>query len=58
MIMSGPAGDNPEGRANVAAFVQGLEKGGWTEGRNARIDVRWDGIDPNRAPALAKPLAR
>src|SRR5262245_45014159 len=34
-------GDDPEGRARFTAFRQGLEKLGWTEGQNVRIDVRW-----------------
>jgi len=33
--------DDPEGRARFTAFRQGLEKLGWTEGQNVRIDVRW-----------------
>src|SRR5215813_8915083 len=34
-------GDDSEGRARIAAFRQDLEKLGWTEGQNVRIDVRW-----------------
>jgi putative tryptophan/tyrosine transport system substrate-binding protein len=30
-----------EGQARVAAFQDGLQKLGWTEGRNIRIDYRW-----------------
>jgi putative ABC transport system substrate-binding protein len=33
--------DDPLGRARVAAVKEGLEKLGWTEGRNIRIDTRW-----------------
>jgi putative ABC transport system substrate-binding protein len=33
--------DDPEYQARMAAFQQGLEQLGWTEGRNARIDIRW-----------------
>jgi putative ABC transport system substrate-binding protein len=39
-VVSGLAENNPEGRAHVAAFQEGLQKLGWREGRNVRIDVR------------------
>jgi putative ABC transport system substrate-binding protein len=35
------AADNPEGQARVAAFRQGLEVLGWTDGHNLRIEYRW-----------------
>jgi putative ABC transport system substrate-binding protein len=35
------AADDPVGQARIAAFREGLEKLGWTEGRNIRIDTRW-----------------
>ena len=34
------AGD-PVGQARIAAFQQGLQQLGWTDGRNVRIDIRW-----------------
>ena len=34
------AADDPEGKAQTAAFVQGLQQLGWTDGRNVRIDYR------------------
>jgi putative ABC transport system substrate-binding protein len=34
---------DPEGQRRVAAFVQGLQKLGWTEGANLVIDYRWGG---------------
>jgi putative ABC transport system substrate-binding protein len=39
-LMSTRAGD-PLGKARFAAFQQGLQALGWTDGRNLRIDVRW-----------------
>jgi putative ABC transport system substrate-binding protein len=36
------AKDNPEGQARTAAFLQELQKLGWTEGRNLQIEYRWD----------------
>jgi putative tryptophan/tyrosine transport system substrate-binding protein len=35
------AADDPEAQARIAAFVQGLQQLGWTEGRNVQIDARW-----------------
>jgi putative ABC transport system substrate-binding protein len=35
------AADDPLGQARIAAVREGLEKLGWTEGRNIRIDTRW-----------------
>jgi hypothetical protein len=33
--------DDADGQARITALRQGLEKLGWTEGRNLRIDTRW-----------------
>jgi putative ABC transport system substrate-binding protein len=33
--------DEPESKARLAAFLQGLQKLAWTDGRNVRIDIRW-----------------
>jgi putative tryptophan/tyrosine transport system substrate-binding protein len=33
--------DDPEGQARLAAFLQGLQEGGWAVGRNVRVDIRW-----------------
>jgi putative ABC transport system substrate-binding protein len=35
------AADDPIGQARIAALREGLEKLGWAEGRNIRIDTRW-----------------
>src|SRR5262249_56096150 len=37
--------DDPEAKARLAAFQQGLEQLGWTDGRNVQIDTRWAGGD-------------
>jgi hypothetical protein len=34
--------EDREGQARVAAFRDGLQRSGWIEGRNARLDIRWD----------------
>ena len=59
VLMNNAEGD-PEGQARAAAFRQGLEALGWTEGKNLRID--WPLIDgatisssfPNRTIALPR----
>jgi putative tryptophan/tyrosine transport system substrate-binding protein len=40
-VLMNPAADDPEGQARIAAFLQGLQESGWTDGRNVRIDTRW-----------------
>ena len=35
------AADDPEGRAYLGAFVQGLQEAGWAGGRNLEIDTRY-----------------
>jgi putative ABC transport system substrate-binding protein len=46
----------PEGQAQVAAFLQGLQHLGWSEGRNVRIDVRWGENDVERDRRYATEL--
>ncbi len=40
-VLTAYAESDPEGQSRVAAFRQGLQKLGWAEGRNVRIDTRW-----------------
>ncbi len=40
-VLMGQTADDPQGKARVAAFLQGLQQLGWTDGRNVRIDIRW-----------------
>src|SRR6266403_2641778 len=40
---------DPEFQAYVAAFREGLQKLGWIEGRNIRIDSRWGALDDAEA---------
>ena len=49
---------NAEGQARVAAFKLGLRQHGWTEGRNAQIDLRWGGGNVERTHAYAAELVR
>jgi putative ABC transport system substrate-binding protein len=40
-VLMGIAEDHPEAKARLAGFQRGLEKRGWFEGRNVRIDYRF-----------------
>ncbi len=57
-VLSPCAENDPEGQARAAALRQGLEKLGWTFGRNLRIDYRWsvDTVERTHA-AIAEVLA-
>ncbi len=40
-VLMGAVANSPHGQARIAAFQQGLQQLGWTEGRTVRIDTRW-----------------
>ena len=46
----------PVAQARVAAFREGLQKLGWTEGRTIRIDTRWGALDAEAMQRFAKEL--
>jgi len=50
------AADSADGQARFAAFVHGLQQLGWTDGRNAQLDVRWAAGDPERIRRYAAEL--
>src|SRR6516162_5612606 len=45
-----------QAHADYAAFTAELQRMGWTEGQNIRIDQRWASGDVNRLQALAAEL--
>jgi putative tryptophan/tyrosine transport system substrate-binding protein len=49
---------DPSSQAYVSAFLEGLEKLGWTVGRNRQIDYRWGVSDPERARSAVGELVR
>jgi putative ABC transport system substrate-binding protein len=50
------AEDHPVGQGRVAAFLQGLQQLGWTDGRNVRIDYRWSAGEVDRTRKFANEL--
>jgi putative ABC transport system substrate-binding protein len=50
------AADDREAQRRNVAFVDGLQKLGWTEGRNLHIDMRWAGGDAERIRRYAVEL--
>jgi putative ABC transport system substrate-binding protein len=57
VLMAGDEND-PVQKTYVSAFTQALAGLGWTDGRNVRMDLRWEGGDINRIRALAQELVR
>jgi putative tryptophan/tyrosine transport system substrate-binding protein len=55
-VLMGFAENDPEGKLWFFSFAQAFQELGWIDGRNVRIDVRWDvsNSDPNQK--LAKEL--
>ena len=46
-VFINPVADDPATQARLAAFVEGLQQLGWTDGRNVRIDTRWSAGNPD-----------
>ena len=55
-VLMNVAAADPEGQAQVAAFLQALQQLGWSEGRNVRIDTRWGENDVERDRRYATEL--
>src|SRR6516164_1360397 len=52
-----PSDENdPVPKLQLSAFAQALADLGWTDGRNARMDLRWGGGDNTRIRAFAREL--
>src|SRR6266550_1774647 len=50
------AESDPEGKAQLSGFTQGLAELGWIDGRNLRMEVRWGAGDVDRIRTFAKEL--
>jgi putative tryptophan/tyrosine transport system substrate-binding protein len=46
-VLVGASADGMDAQARQAAFVDGLQQLGWTDGSNVRIDTRWGGAKPD-----------
>ena len=55
-VLLNVAADDPMGQARVAAFVQGLQAAGWSDGLNVRINTRGAGADPDNFRKYAAEL--
>src|SRR5262245_55153019 len=47
-ILSALGENDPEGQARVAALLRELQRLGWSEGRNVRVEYRWGTGDADR----------
>jgi putative ABC transport system substrate-binding protein len=57
-VVMGYAESDPNGQLQVAAFRQQLQKLGWVEGRNIKIDWRYAADDPGHIRMMAEELLR
>ncbi len=55
-VLAALAEDDPEMQASLAGFRQGLDRRGWSEGRNVRIDTRFAHANVDLRQILAKEL--
>jgi putative ABC transport system substrate-binding protein len=55
-MLMGYAENDSEAQAWIAAFREGLQKLGWTEGRNIRVDTRWASADAEAMQRFAQEL--
>jgi putative ABC transport system substrate-binding protein len=55
-VLMGYDENDAEAQAWVAAFREGLQQLGWTEGRNIRIDTRWSRVDTEVMQRFAQEL--
>lgn len=55
ILMGGTPGDS-QSEAGLVAFRDGLQKLGWTDGKNLKFDTRWTNADLEKAKVLAREL--
>jgi putative ABC transport system substrate-binding protein len=55
-VLMPTAESDPEAKARLSGFTQGLAESGWTDGRNLRMDVRWAAGNVDLMRTFAKEL--
>ena len=55
VVMSGAEID-PEQQKQVSTFRDGMQKLGWVDGKNLRLEIRWQAAGPERAQATISEL--
>jgi putative ABC transport system substrate-binding protein len=55
-VLMNLAADDPEAPVRLAAFLQGMQQLGWTDGRNIRIYPYWGAADVDRGRRYAAEL--
>ena len=55
-VLMNQSKDDPESKVRAAAFLEALQQRGWTDGRNVRIDFRWDAGTVDNARKMAVEL--
>jgi putative tryptophan/tyrosine transport system substrate-binding protein len=56
-VLMAATADDPDYQARIAAFQQGLQQLGWSDGRNVHIDTRWATTKPDDIRRHAAELA-
>jgi len=56
VLFAGAAADDPDGQVRSGAFLQELQRLGWTDGRNIQIDHRWGAGNPDNMRKYAAEL--
>jgi len=55
-VLSGAAEDDQDNKARIGTFIKELQRLGWSDGRNVRIDYRFAAGDPENYPKYAAEL--
>jgi putative ABC transport system substrate-binding protein len=56
VLMGFPESD-PQAQSFITAFRDGLQRLGWTDGRNVQTDTRWPAFDAESRQRFAKELS-